>query len=62
MVKEKVSALPVTELGRLVGIVTETDVLELFVRGMGAASRRVGSTSGFPMTGPRTPGSRSRAS
>ena len=36
MVKEKVSALPVTEQGRLVGIVTETDVLELFVRGMGA--------------------------
>jgi acetoin utilization protein AcuB len=36
MVKEKVSALPVTERGRLIGIVTETDVLELFVRGMGA--------------------------
>jgi acetoin utilization protein AcuB len=36
MLKEKVSALPVTELGRLVGIVTETDVLELFVKGMGA--------------------------
>jgi len=36
MVQEKVSALPVTERGRLVGIVTETDVLELFVRGMGA--------------------------
>jgi len=36
MVKEKVSALPVTEPGRLIGIVTETDVLELFVRGMGA--------------------------
>lgn len=36
MVKEKVSALPVTEAGRLVGIVTETDVLELFVRAMGA--------------------------
>ena len=36
MVKEKVSALPVTEQGRLIGIVTETDVLELFVRGMGA--------------------------
>jgi acetoin utilization protein AcuB len=36
MVKEKVSALPVTERGRLVGIVTETDVLELFVKGMGA--------------------------
>lgn len=36
MVTEKVSALPVTEGGRLIGIVTETDVLELFVRGMGA--------------------------
>jgi acetoin utilization protein AcuB len=36
MVTEKVSALPVTEGGRLIGIITETDVLELFVRGMGA--------------------------
>lgn len=36
MVREKVSALPVTEAGRLVGIVTETDVLALFVRAMGA--------------------------
>jgi acetoin utilization protein AcuB len=36
MVKEKVSALPVTERGRLVGIVTETDVLQLFLKGMGA--------------------------
>jgi acetoin utilization protein AcuB len=36
IVKEKVGALPVTEQGRLVGIVTETDVLELFVKGMGA--------------------------
>jgi len=36
MVMEKVSALPVTEGGRLVGIVTETDVLRLFVRAMGA--------------------------
>jgi acetoin utilization protein AcuB len=36
MLKEKVSALPVTERGRLIGIVTETDVLELFVKGMGA--------------------------
>ena len=37
MVREKISALPVTEEGRLVGIVTETDVLELFVKAMGAA-------------------------
>jgi acetoin utilization protein AcuB len=36
MVKEKISALPVTEGGRLLGIITETDVLELFVRAMGA--------------------------
>ncbi|MBI2528364.1 MAG: CBS domain-containing protein [Candidatus Rokubacteria bacterium] len=36
MVAERISALPVTEGGRLVGIVTETDVLELFVRAMGA--------------------------
>jgi len=36
MVTSKVSALPVTEVGRLVGIVTETDVLELFVKAMGA--------------------------
>jgi CBS domain-containing protein len=36
MVTEKISALPVTERGTLIGIVTETDVLELFVKGMGA--------------------------
>ncbi len=36
MLKEKISALPVTEDGRLVGIVTETDVLALFLRAMGA--------------------------
>ena len=36
MVTSKVSALPVTEVGRLVGIVTETDVLGLFVKAMGA--------------------------
>ncbi len=32
MVNEKISSLPVTENGRLVGIVTETDVLNLFVQ------------------------------
>lgn len=37
MVKQKISALPVTDGGRLVGIVTETDVLSLFVDAMGAA-------------------------
>ena len=36
MVREKIGALPVTEAGRLVGIVTETDILALFVRAMGA--------------------------
>jgi acetoin utilization protein AcuB len=35
MATQKISALPVIEDGRLVGIVTETDVLELFVRAMG---------------------------
>jgi len=35
MTTQKISALPVTEGGRLVGIVTETDVLDLFVRAMG---------------------------
>lgn len=34
MVSEKVSALPVTDGARLVGIVTETDLLNLFVRAM----------------------------
>jgi acetoin utilization protein AcuB len=36
MVRDRISALPVTEGGRLVGIVTETDVLMLFVRALGA--------------------------
>jgi acetoin utilization protein AcuB len=36
MLQEKIGALPVTEDGRLVGLVTETDVLRLFVRAMGA--------------------------
>ena len=35
MVTEKISALPVTEGGRLVGIVTETDVITLLVRALG---------------------------
>lgn len=35
MATQKISALPVTEGDRLVGIVTETDVLQLFVRAMG---------------------------
>lgn len=36
MVERRISALPVTEGDRLVGLVTETDVLRLFVRAMGA--------------------------
>jgi acetoin utilization protein AcuB len=36
MVQEKIGALPVTDGDRLVGIVTETDVLSLFVRALGA--------------------------
>lgn len=38
MVQEKISALPVTEDGRLIGIVTETDIMELFVRTMAAGT------------------------
>jgi acetoin utilization protein AcuB len=37
MVTKRISALPVTAGGRLVGIVTETDVLDMLVRAMGAA-------------------------
>jgi acetoin utilization protein AcuB len=36
MVMEKIGALPVTDGGRLVGLVTETDVLRLFVQALGA--------------------------
>jgi acetoin utilization protein AcuB len=35
MVTRQISALPVTDGSRLVGIVTDTDVLRLFARGMG---------------------------
>lgn len=35
MATRKISALPVTEGDRLVGLVTETDVLQLFVRALG---------------------------
>lgn len=38
MVRERVGALPVLEDGQLVGILTETDVLALFVRAMGAGA------------------------
>jgi acetoin utilization protein AcuB len=36
MVEERIGALPVLDGSRLVGIVTETDVLQLFVKAMGA--------------------------
>ena len=36
MVLEKIGALPVTDGDRLVGLVTESDVLRLFVRALGA--------------------------
>jgi acetoin utilization protein AcuB len=36
MVLEKIGALPVTDGDRLIGLVTETDVLRLFVRALGA--------------------------
>lgn len=36
MVTQKISALPVVDNGRLVGMVTETDALDLFVRALGA--------------------------
>src|SRR5262245_2108005 len=35
MARERISALPVTEGDRLLGIVTETDILSLFVRSLG---------------------------
>ena len=37
MLAEKISALPVTHGDRLVGIVTETDIVRLFVRALGAS-------------------------
>ncbi len=48
MVTKKISALPVTEGERLVGILTETDVLHLFIRAMGVTepSSRIDVTLG----------------
>jgi CBS domain-containing protein len=37
-VQEKISALPVMDAAQLIGIVTETDLLELLVRAMGAGT------------------------
>lgn len=36
MIAERISALPVTVGGQLVGMITETDVVRLFVRALGA--------------------------
>jgi acetoin utilization protein AcuB len=36
MLAEKISALPVTVEDRLIGLLTETDVVDLFVRALGA--------------------------
>lgn len=38
MLQEKISALPVIDGGQLVGIITETDVLDLLVRALGAGT------------------------
>ena len=48
MVTKKISALPVTEGERLLGIVTDTDVLQLFIRAMGVTepSSRIDVTLG----------------
>jgi acetoin utilization protein AcuB len=48
MVTKKISALPVTEGAQLAGIVTDTDVLHLFVRAMGVTepSSRIDVTLG----------------
>ena len=37
MVREKISALPVIETDQVLGIVTETDILRLFVKALGAS-------------------------
>jgi acetoin utilization protein AcuB len=50
MLTGKISALPVTEAGHLVGIVTETDVMRLFVKALGAGepSSRIDGIVTFP--------------
>lgn len=52
MMTEKISALPVTEGGRLVGIVTETDVVALLVRALGATEPSSRLEVLFSRTGP----------
>ena len=52
MISEKISALPVTEGGRLVGIVTETDVVMLLVRALGVTEPSSRLEVAFTATGP----------
>jgi acetoin utilization protein AcuB len=52
MISEKISALPVTEGGRLVGIVTETDVVTLLVRALGVTEPSSRLEVAFTATGP----------
>ena len=52
MISEKISALPVTEGGRLVGIVTETDVVTLLVRALGVAEPSSRLEVSFTAAGP----------
>jgi CBS domain-containing protein len=52
MVAERISALPVTDGARLVGMVTETDLLALLVRALGAVEPSGGGARGpTPSTG-----------
>lgn len=53
MATRKISALPVTDGARLLGIVTETDVLQLFVRALGVLepSTRLEVVVSDPVTG-----------
>jgi acetoin utilization protein AcuB len=52
MVSERISALPVTESGRLVGIVTETDVVTLLVRALGVTEPSSRLEVSFTASGP----------
>ena len=52
MVDRKISALPVTEGGRLVGMLTETDVVALLVRALGVTEPSSRLEVAFAATGP----------